>query len=293
MAAPGFRSGYVAICGYPNAGKSTFLNTVLHQRLGIVTPKPQTTRRKTLGIRSSEHSQMIFVDTPGILEPRYDLQAAMMKQVNQSIADADVLAYLVDLTRPRMAPGVAAASHKKPVVVLLNKADLGGRPETTLPLIDRLRTEGEFRDFLAISALKDRGIEAALACIESLLPEGPAFYPPDQLTEHPERFFVGELVREAVFDLFRDEVPYGTEVEVTGFTEKPGQKDVIEATVYVETESQKGIVIGKGGHAIKRLGQRARAAIEEFLARPVFLSLKVKVRPNWRRDRRVLKRFGY
>lgn len=288
-----FRSGYVAICGYPNAGKSTLLNAILDQKLGIVTSKPQTTRRRTLGIRTTERCQMIFVDTPGILEPRYDLQAAMMKQVKQSIADADVLLYLVDLTHPAMAPGVAAASRKKPAIVLLNKADLVSRAEETLPLIEKLRAEGEFADFIAISALKSRGIDEVLAQVEKHLPSGPAFYPADQLTEHPERFFVGEIVREAVFDLFRDEVPYSTEMEVTEFKERPGQKDFIEVTIFAEAESQKGILIGKGGRAIKKLGRRARASMEEFLGRPVYLSLKVKVMPNWRRDRRALRRFGY
>jgi GTP-binding protein Era len=150
-----------------------------------------------------------------------------------------------------------------------------------------------FTDFFSISARKGRGVERVLARIESLLPLGPHFYPPHQLTEHPERFFVGELIREAVFDLYRQELPYSTEIEITAFREQPDGKDLITATVYVETPSQKGIVIGKGGSTIKRLGQRARDAIEAFLGRPVFLELRVRVMPDWRRDQRALRRFGY
>ena len=288
-----FRSGYVAIAGYPNAGKSTLLNTVLDQKLGIVTPKPQTTRRRTLGVRTTDSSQMIFVDTPGIIEPRYDLQKAMMQQVEESVADADLILYLVDLTKPRMSPGIVALSARKLVIVILNKADLLPRQEEVLPIIDGLKEEGRWEDFFTISALKGKGIEQLLDRIEALLPRGPHFFPPDQLTEHSERFFVTELIREAIFELFRDEVPYGTEAEITTFRERAGEKDLIEATVFVETESQKGILIGKGGQAIKKLGQRARHSIEAFLERPVYLGLKVKVMPNWRKDGRALKRFGY
>jgi GTPase len=289
----GFRSGYVTICGYPNAGKSTLLNAFMEHRLAIVSPKPQTTRRRTLGIRTTDRCQMIFLDTPGILEPRYQLQAAMMRQVEQSVADADVVLYLVDLTAPRLATVVANVSRRKPVIVLLNKADLVDRQEDNLPLIERMRAEGDLREFFAISALHAKGVLDVLARVEELLPVGPPFYPADQLTEHPERFFVGEIVREVIFQQFRKEVPYGTEVEIADFKEKPESKDFIDAIVYVESESQKGILIGKGGRAIKSLGQRARAAIEEFLGRPVYLSLQVKVLPNWRRDARALRRFGY
>lgn len=289
----GYRAGYVAICGYPNAGKSTLMNTILEYRLGIVSPKPQTTRRRTLGIRNTDNCQMIFVDTPGILDPDYDLQEAMMKVVNESIKDADILLYLVDLTRPSIAPGIVAASEKKPVIVLLNKADKLANREESLNVIEQARSSGSFADFFTISALKNKGIVGMLERVESLLPLGPPFYPPDQLTEHPERFFVGELIREAIFKMFREEVPYSTEVLIDDFKEKPGSKDIIEATVFVESESQKGILIGKGGAAIKALGQNARRSIEQFLDRPVFLGLHVKVMPKWRRDARMLKKFGY
>lgn len=289
----GFRSGYVAICGYPNVGKSTLMNAILGQRLAIVTDKPQTTRRKTLGILTTEEFQMVFVDTPGILEPRYDLQESMMRQVDESLRDADVVLYLIDVRAPAVAPGIAIAATRKPVIAVLNKADLLARAEDSLPVIERLRGDAGFADFFVISAKQDRGTRALLERVVELLPLGPPFYPPDQVTEHPERFFVGELIREAVFEQFREEVPYSTEVEITSFREVSGRKDVIEAVVHVETESQKGILIGKGGAAIRELGERARHAIEAFLGRPVFLALTVRVLPNWRRDQRALRRFGY
>jgi len=290
---PGFRAGYVAICGYPNAGKSTLLNRILKHRLGIISAKPQTTRRKTLGIHSTDQCQIIFIDTPGILDPCYDLQEAMMKQVDDSLNDADLLLYLVDLTRPAMAPGVAALSHKKPVIVLLNKADLLTKPEESLATIEELKSQGEFQDFFSISALKGKGVNQLLSQVEALMPLSPPFYPLDQLTEHPERFFVGELIREAIFKQFREEVPYSTEVEIVDFKEQAKGKDRIEATIYVESDSQKAILIGKGGSAIKKLGQTARQGVEDFLDRPVYLGLHIKVMPRWRRDTRALKRFGY
>lgn len=290
---PPYRSGYVVICGYPNAGKSTLMNQILDFKLAIVTAKPQTTRRRTLGILTRPDAQVIFLDTPGILEPSYDLQAAMMKQVEQGLADADLVLYLADATAPRMAPGVAEVSAKKPVLVVLNKADRLGTPDDALPIIESLGGQGRFAGFRSASALTGAGVPELIEQVVSLLPPGPQFYPEDQLTEHPERFFVAELIREAIFTRYREEVPYSTEVGIEEFRESPGRKDLIRATIFVESESQKGIVIGKGGAAIKRLGQAARAAIEGFLGRPVFLELRVKVLPKWRRDERALKRFGY
>ncbi|MFH1144882.1 MAG: GTPase Era, partial [Candidatus Eisenbacteria bacterium] len=181
----------------------------------------------------------------------------------------------------------------KPLTVALNKADLLENPETSLPAIEQLRAELPEAEFYVISALRGSGVPALRDRLLARLPLGPPFYPPDQLTEHPERFFVTELIREAVFVLFREEVPYATEIELTAFREQPGRKDVIEADIFVETESQKAIVIGRGGAAIKKLGQRAREAIEAFLGREVYLSLRVKVLAHWRRDRRALERFGY
>jgi GTP-binding protein Era len=291
--APEHRSGFVAICGRPNAGKSTLLNALVGERLAITTRKPQTTRRRTLGILSAEDAQIVFLDTPGILEPRYELQGAMMRQVEQSIADADLLLYVLDARRPQLAPGIVVAAREKPLLIAINKADLLPRREEALPLIDRLRGEVPAAEFFVISALKGTGLAPLRAALRERLPLGPPFYPPEQLTEHPERFFVSELVREAVFERYRQEIPYSTEVTIEEFREREGHKDFIAATIHVEAESQKGILIGRGGRAVRSLGEQARRAIEAFLGRPVYLELRVKVLPNWRKDARALRRFGY
>jgi GTP-binding protein Era len=290
---PGFRFGYVAICGLPNVGKSTLLNVILGERLAIATPKPQTTRRRTLGILTTGACQMVFVDTPGILEPRYALQGAMMRQVEEAIQDADVLLPVVDVREPALAPGLIEASRRKPLVVALNKADLLRRPEDSLPAIEALRRQVPGAEFFVVSATQGAGVPALVERLAERLPEGPPAYPLDQLTDHPERFFVAEIIRETVFTRFHQEVPYSTEVELTEFKEHPGGKDYIEATLFVESDSQKAILVGKGGQAIRALGETARPRIEELLGRPVYLSLRVAVLPNWRRDPRALRRFGY
>jgi GTP-binding protein Era len=290
---PDFRFGYVAICGEPNVGKSTLLNAILGERLAIATPKPQTTRRRTLGILTTATAQMVFVDTPGILEPRYALQKAMMRVVDSAIRDADVLLLVVDVRHPGIAPGVAIASRRKPLVVALNKADLLHRAEESLPEIERIRNEVPGADVFVISARKEHGLPALVEHLGRLLPLGPPAYPADELTQHPERFFVAEMIREAVFTQFQQEVPYSTEVELEEFKERPGGKDYIAATLFVESDTQKAILIGKGGTAIRALGEAARGEIEAFLGRPVFLALRVAVMPHWRKSPRALRRFGY
>jgi GTPase len=290
---PDYRFGFVVICGQPNVGKSTLLNAILGERLAIATAKPQTTRRRTLGILTTEACQMVFLDTPGILEPRYALQDAMMRQVDTALRDADLLLLVVDAREPVVPPGVAEASRRKPLVVALNKADLLRRMEESLPAIERIREASPEAEFFVLSARDHAGIDPLVARLAALLPLGPAAYPADALTEHPERFFVAEIIREAVFTRFREEVPYSTEVEIEEFRENPDGKDYIGATLFVETESQKAILIGRGGAAIRALGEAARREIEAFLGRPVFLALRVAVLPNWRRDPRALRRFGY
>jgi GTP-binding protein Era len=292
-ARPDFRFGFVAICGAPNVGKSTLLNAILGERLAIATPKPQTTRRRTLGILTTDACQMVFVDTPGILEPRYALQEAMMQQVDAALRDADLLLLVADARAPEIAPGVREAGRRKPLVVALNKADLLRTLEESLPAIERLQGEVPGAEFFVVSARQGGGLPALVARLGQLLPPGPPAYPPDELTEHPERFFVAEILREAVFTHFHQEVPYSTEVEIEDFRERPGAKDYIAATLFVESDTQKAILIGRGGAAVRALGETARREIEAFLGRPVFLALRVAVLPNWRRDPRALRRFGY
>jgi len=289
--APGpHKAGYVALAGAPNAGKSTLLNALVHEKLAAVTPKPQTTRRRTLGILSRPDCQIILLDTPGALKPKNLLEKEMEKSLRRALDDADVVLYLVDATKPRHVPDVERSAARKPTVVALNKVDRLRKREDLLPLIADLSRRGPFREFLPISALKETNIDLLVRTVVALLPEGPPFYPPESLTQQPERFFVGELIREQIFLLYREEVPYATEVLIDDFKEREGRKDYIRATVIVESPSQKAILIGKDGRGAKTLGTASRDAIEDLLGRPVFLEIHVKVVPKWRKDPSVIRR---
>jgi GTPase len=290
------RSGYVALIGPPNAGKSTLLNHLVRSRLGIVSPKPQTTRRRTLGIVTGEGYQIVLLDTPGIIDPKYALQQALMKTVSEVMTDADLAVVLIDAETAKPGrlgiPDRAERLDKKRIAVL-NKIDLLRRKEEMIPLLQSIEETGLFAEIVPISALTGEGVDRLLAVVVSFLQEGPPFYPEDQITEQPERFFVGELIREQVFFRYQEEIPYSIEVEITEFKERPGAKDYIEAVLFVEHDSQKAIVIGRRGAAIRALGEAARVAIEQFLERPVYLDLRVKVAPKWRRDEAALRRLGY
>lgn len=291
-AAPGWRSGYAALVGEPNVGKSTLVNRLVAERLAIISPKPQTTRRRTLAIVSGADYQIVLLDTPGLMEPKYDLHHAMLREAEQALRDADVVLWMVEPGPARpMHPLVEATRARR--LLVLNKVDLVPRKEELLPQLASYHDSGQFEEMIPISALGGDGVDRILAAIVERLPEGAPFYPPDQIAAQPERFFVGELVREQIFSHFRDEIPYATEVEVTEFREHPGAKDFIEAVIYVEQESQKAILIGKGGRAIRSLGEEARRAVQEFLGREVFLSLRVKVMEKWRRKAGALRRLGY
>jgi len=291
-----FRCGYVALVGEPNVGKSTLMNQLLRQKLAIVSPKPQTTRRRTVGIVSGEHYQLVLLDTPGILDPKYALQRSMMRTVGEVLSDADVACYLMDVTE--LAPGAihvpdAVRDFGRPRVAAFNKIDLLRAKERMIPLLQETADLGLFAEIVPVSALTGEGVARLIEVLVRHLPEGTPFYSSEQLTEQPERFFVAEIIRERVFCQFSEEVPYAVEVEIVEFKERPGAKDFIEAVLYVEQISQKPILIGRGGHAIRSLGEAAREAIEEFLGRPVFLQLHVKVAPKWRRNKEALRRFGY
>ncbi len=290
------RAGYVSILGRPNVGKSTFLNQVLGVKLSIISPKPQTTRHRILGIHSGENFQIVFLDTPGMLEPRYLLQEVMMKAVDAAIQDANVILYMVeagDHLKPEDRPYLQQLTRQeKPVLVLINKVDLVKKNDI-LPLIDEISKEYSPEEIIPVSALKNDGLDEVIDEIVKRLPESPPYYPPDMLTEHPERFLVGEIIREKIFYHFGEEIPYSTTVSVEEFREQPGRKDFIRATIYVEKDSQKGILIGKKGAALKKIGALAREEIELFLGRPVYLELWVKVKENWRRDARAVRSFGY
>ncbi|MCD6335254.1 MAG: GTPase Era [Candidatus Latescibacteria bacterium] len=314
------KSGYVAIIGKPNVGKSTLMNALVGERLSIVTPKPQTTRGRVLGIMSSEECQAVFWDTPGMLEPKGRLQEVMTRQIRDSVKDADVLLALVDASSPKdgLDERMREILHdwQRPLIVAINKSDLvetarvekikdrikvamkrEGGSESSLPPSPSLPLSpsgaGPGWVVLAISALRGTHVDALKTLIEQRLPEGSFFYPPDMVAEQPERFFVSELVREEIFLKLGQELPYAAAVNVEEFKERKDEKDYIRAVIYVERSSQKGIVIGAKGAMLKQIGQHARVKIEAFLDRPVYLELWVKVRPKWRKRERDLKEFGY
>lgn len=293
-----FRAGYIAVVGYPNVGKSTLTNRLLGAKISIVTPKPQTTRHRVLGIVTREHHQMILMDTPGLLaDAPHALEAAMMSAVAEALAGADALCVVAE-PRPdflggpaRLVERVRAAS--RPAVLAINKVDAVAAKDEILPLIEEAAAVYPWGAIVPISALAGDNVEALEAECAKLLPESPPLYPPDELSDRPERFFVAEIIRERIFIRYTEEIPYATAVEIEEFAERPGRKDYIKAVVWVEKESQKGILIGRGGQALKRVGTEARREIETFLGRPVFLELAVNVREKWRREEGFVRRLGY
>lgn len=294
-----FRCGYVAIIGEPNVGKSTLMNGLLQQKISIVTPKPQTTRHKILGILSSADYQVIFLDTPGIITPRYALHEAMMHSALSAIADADLLLFMIDAAHPRKAEDAGTVEAfkvlggtSKPVYLILNKVDLIGKDQL-LPLMDSYSKAFRFKEIFPISALTLDGTAELVRAVTGELPPHPPYYPLDIVSEQHQRFFTGEIIREKIFLKCQEEVPYSTTVDIVDFKEREGGKWFISADVYVERDSQKGILIGKKGAMLKEIGALARRDIERFLDHPVFLELHVKVREKWRDDQQWLQRLGY
>ncbi|MHB0858362.1 MAG: GTPase Era [Anaerolineae bacterium] len=292
---PDHRSGFVALVGKPNVGKSTLLNAWLGQKVAAVSPKPQTTRNRLLGILTRPDAQAIFVDTPGIHLPRTKLGDYMVNAAKQAIPDADVVLFLVDVSEPpdeadRQIAQLMAGS-KVPVVMVQNKIDLVPEEEREA----KRATYAALGDFetTAISALAGEDRDALLERVIGLLPTGPRYYPEDQLTDQEERFIAAELVREQILKLLSQEVPHAVAVVVQDFKERTEDLLYISATIYTEKDSQKGIVIGAKGATLKRIGRDARAELESFFERKVYLELWVKVRKNWRRDDQQLRQFGY
>jgi GTPase len=287
-----FRCGYVALIGKPNVGKSTLSNALLGQKLSIVTAKPQTTRRRVLGILSSDNYQAVVLDTPGVIEPRYGLQKAMMNDVRASVADADILVFMADATQDSLDIRSMEYLIDRPSILVINKSDLVPGSQM-LPIVEAYASTYPFEEIIPVSALKKRNVDTLLSAVVNRLPIGPAFYPPDMISEHPERFFVAEIIREKIFQQFRQEIPYSTTVTIVQYDEKMTERDRIEAEIIVERSSQKGILIGKGGAALKKVGIAARRDIEELLQRNIYLGLHVKVRADWRNNDTLLKEFGY
>ncbi|MFN9777379.1 MAG: GTPase Era [Candidatus Kapaibacterium sp.] len=296
------RFGYVAIIGKPNAGKSTLLNALLGEQLSIVTSKPETTRRSVVGIFTNETMQAVFLDTPGVVpRPKFELHRQMIGFIHQAVQEADVILVIVDITESmRTLMDVLTEQLRndirdsgKPCILVVNKMDVLDDKTIALPKILELMKTGLFKENVAISAKYNKFVEELVRVIDANLPEGEFAYDPEQLSTQPEIFFVAEYVREQCFELFREEIPYSTEVRVTKFEERTKGKYFIQAEVVVDRTAQRAIVIGSKGASLKELGSRARARIEEHLGVGVFLELHVRVKSDWRDSERDLREFGY
>lgn len=288
------KAGFVNIIGNPNVGKSTLMNALVGEKLSIITSKAQTTRHRILGIVNNDDYQVIFSDTPGIIKPAYELQESMMDFVKSAFDDADVLIYMVEVGEKELKNEAFFKKiiHSKiPVILLLNKIDKSTQNEVE-EKVNYWKEKVPNAFVHVISALEKFNIEIVLEKIIEFLPEGPAFYPKDQLTDKPERFFVNEAIREKILQHYKKEIPYSVEVETESFEE---EEEIIKirSVIMVERDTQKGIIIGHKGSAIKRVGTEARKDLQKFFDKKVFLELYVKVNKNWRSNDRQLKRFGY
>jgi GTPase len=288
------KAGFINIIGNPNVGKSTLMNILVGEKLSIVTPKMQTTRHRILGIVNGEDYQIVYSDTPGILKPSYRMQDAMVRSVKAAISDADIILYVTDVVEtPDKNEEVLnkLARLSTPVILLINKIDLSDAEK-----VEALRQQWQAylprAEILAISALHGFNVEGIFGRVMELLPESPPFYPKDELTDKSERFFVSEIIREKILLYYKKEIPYSVEVAVEEFLEE--EKIIrIRALIFVMRDSQKGIIIGKSGSALKKTATSARLDIEKFFGRKVFLEIQVKVDKDWRNQDNSLKRFGY
>lgn len=287
------KSGFVNIFGKPNAGKSTLLNALIGEKLAIISPKVQTTRHRITGVVTEPGYQIIFSDTPGIIDPKYRLHEKMMGAVKSALEDADVALLIAD-ARNDFQENVELFDSlrlKVPIILILNKTDLL-QPGEQQSLIEKWEAWGKAKKVVAISALKQDGVKTLMESILELLPEGDAFYPEDTLTDRSTRFFVAEIIREKIFHLYSEEIPYHTAVVVTEFKEK-NTLTKISAEIIVTRETQKGIILGESGKGIKEIGSLSRVDIEKFIGQKVFLELHVRVRSKWRDNDTYLKEYGY
>jgi GTPase len=305
---PGFRSGFVAVIGKPNVGKSTLLNAYLGQKISIVTNKPQTTRDRIRGILTRPEAQVIFIDTPGIHKPQHSLGQYMVDTALGAMAEADVIIFLVDVTDlpdgddRRIAEALRAQPETRPVILALNKMDRPISPDHLKAHVEAYWSLAPTPagaeppapwDWTMLSATQNKNLDELLQKVVAVLPEGPMYYPPDQITDQPERDITAELIREQVLLHLRQEVPHSVAVVIEQYDEQAKGNVHIAATIYVEKESQKGILIGSGGHTLKQIGADARHEIQRLIDAKVFLELWVKVRKNWRHDARELRHMGY
>jgi GTP-binding protein Era len=290
-----FVCGYVAVAGPPNVGKSTLVNKLLNFPLSIITPKPQTTRHKILGILGEDTCQVIFLDSPGIIVPKYALQDLMVKAAWSAIEEADLVLLMIEPYAHEFDGETGIIERLgdlgKRVVLVINKIDLILKSDL-LPIMEAYKNVFRFEDIVPISALKGDGLDRLKQVVVAGLPRQPPFYPPGELTDRPQRFFVSEIIRQKVLEQFGEEVPYSVAVVIDEYTERESSKDYIRAVLVCERDSQKAILIGRSGAAIKSLGRAARDAIEAFVGKDVFLELKVEVRKNWRKEARAARRLG-
>ena len=291
------KAGFVSIVGKPNAGKSTLMNTLVGERISIITKKAQTTRHRIMGIISGENFQIVYSDTPGIIEPQYELQENMMKFVHSSLQDADLILWIVELGEKmdaelKLIRNISRAQI--PVILIINKIDLakGTQLQDKMDYWEQQVVDTAVKEIIPVSALQQTNIDLLMGAIMNQLPQHPPYFPKDSLTDKPERFFASEIIREKILQNYKKEVPYSSEVVVSEFKE---EEDIIRirAEIYVERKSQKGILIGKQGSALKKVGTEARKDLEQFFQKKVFLEQFVKVEQDWRKKRGKLKRFGY
>ena len=292
-----FKSGYVSIVGVPNAGKSTLLNRMLGEKISITSKKPQTTRNRILGVLHRSKSQMIFFDTPGVFRAKDVLNVRIVDAAFSTLGDADLVLVVVDVSRPD--PDAEKylvkrlKNQSKPVILALNKIDLIEKSRI-LEIIEKWSQIYGFKDVVPISARHGTQVDDLITTMEKMLPIGPPLFPQDALTDVSEQFIVAELVREQVFRMTGEEIPYATAVTIDTFKEKKGGRLIsIEATIHLERSSQKGIVIGKNGSKLKQIGSRSREQIEKLLGTKVYLKLFVRVQKNWRKDTKAIRKFGY
>ena len=288
------RAGFINIIGNPNVGKSTLMNNLVGEKLSIITSKAQTTRHRILGIVNGDNFQLIFSDTPGIIKPSYELQDSMMDFVKSALEDADILIYMVEIGEKSIKDSEVhdkIQSAKIPTIILLNKIDLSTQ-EDIKNQINIWSNQYPDTEIYPVSALNNFNTEKVINRIIELIPESPAYFPKDQLTDKPERFFVNEKLREKIFLYYNKEIPYSVEVQTEEFKEEESIIR-IRSLILVERESQKGIIIGHNGVALKKIGSKARIDLEKFFGKKIFIELHVKVSKNWRSNSNQLRKFGY
>lgn len=290
-----FRSGYVSLTGRPNVGKSTLLNTILGEKVSIVTPKPQTTRNRLIGIKTLHDAQIIFIDTPGIHKPKHKLGELIVGEARRAAAEVDIILFMVEPEMP--GPGdsfiiTMLDDLRKPVFLVINKIDTRKKPHV-LPVIDAYSGLYPFKEIIPVSALKGDGIDHLLDNVVKYLPEGPKYYPDDIVTDQIERFMAAETVREKIMQQTGEEIPHSVATEVVQWSERKDGVVFITVNIYVERKGQKGIIIGKDGARLKAVGTAARIEIEQLLGAKVFLELWVKVKKDWRSDDRFLSELGF